>query len=198
MKNILTNCIFFFVVGCSTISPCDKDIAVNDYQGLIIPNIKEYLDRRSTILPIDSHQKASLAALYAGCDYGDWYLFIPIYTPDHEVFLKDISRYVVSLKIGELQGFNDPNNAIKHLQFATALSTLDINGLPISASGIKYLWGLPHLSAINLSNTKVGDGDIDSLMMIETLKKIKIDGSLLTDEGIKELRMRAPEIEILN
>lgn len=189
---LLTTCF----CGCATTKRCENE-ATNQSTEVIIPSINEYLKRRGDIVPIDSHGLATLASLYAGCTYGDWYLLIPEYTPEHEEFLKDISRYVVSLRIERITGFDHPNDALRALQYTTALRTLDIEDLPISGDGLKDLWGLPHVKTLILSNTLVGDEDIGTLMLIEPLRKIKVDQTRLTAEGIQEIRERAPEIEIL-
>jgi hypothetical protein len=77
------------------------------------------------------------------------------------------------------------------------LTTLNLNGNPITDAGLEHLAGLAHLESLYLADTNVSGLGLERLTALFDLRDLEIDGMQLDDACLRELAS-FPSLEVLS
>ena len=93
--------------------------------------------------------------------------------------LKNLQRIELDPHFGDV--------AVEHLAAMTALESLDLSRHPITDASTKLLAELPHLTSLNLAETKISNPGVAALSKSSSLRELMLDDCDIGDTGTKEL-----------
>lgn len=115
-------------------------------------------------------------------------------TNDQISTLSNIGDQITSLKASNA---NLSDDQLKEVANLSNLTTLKLDGNPITSSGAAYLQELNHLEVINLVNTEVDDEIFHILDNLPRLSTIYLWQSNVTEEGVAEARKKFTAVDII-
>jgi hypothetical protein len=96
-----------------------------------------------------------------------------------------------------LRGTNLNDDLSQHLKPLTELTRLHLEKTAITDAALPNLAGMKKLEYLNLYGTNITDAGLDSLGELTALKKLFVWETKVTLDGVRKLRERLPEVEIV-
>jgi len=115
-------------------------------------------------------------------------------TPDHLKPLEAIKGRLVNLN---LRGTNLNDDLAQYLKPLTELTRLHLEKTAITDAGLPNVSGLAKLEYLNLYGTAVTDAGLEHLGGLANLKKLYVWETKVTLDGVRKLRERLPELDII-
>ncbi len=105
-------------------------------------------------------------------------------------------RACCQLEVVDLKGVHDASNSLQVLTRLNSLRMVILSGSDVKDEDIKILSRIPGLRHLWLTNTKLTDRCVDDLSNIELLEIVKLDGTDISTEAVKQLRLKKPSLRI--
>jgi uncharacterized protein (TIGR03067 family) len=86
---------------------------------------------------------------------------------------------------------------MQHVSRLVSIESLNLHSTDVTDAGIAQLKGLSHLESLDLSFTPISDEAVPAISKLPRLKKLTLRGSLITANGIEQLRRARPNVEVV-
>lgn len=96
-----------------------------------------------------------------------------------------------------LRSTNLNDELAQHLKPLTELTRLHLEKTAITDAALPHLAGMKKLEYLNLYGTNVTDAGMEALGELAALKKLFVWQTKVTLEGVRKLRAKLPELEII-
>ena len=86
---------------------------------------------------------------------------------------------------------------LPRLEHLSLMSQVGFGGTRVTAAGLKHLVGHPTLRELDLTGIQINDDDLPALHALETLHRLTISGTAITQQGSANLARQLPNCRIV-
>jgi hypothetical protein len=106
-------------------------------------------------------------------------------------------RNCTSIRKLDLTGTRITDAGLAHVSGLNKLKWLDLSGTEVTDAGMSHLTSLGRLHWLSLQETAVSDGAVASLGKVRSLRKLILDGEIVTAATLERIQQQLPTVEVL-